>query len=146
MEAYRDRGQYRGSTAREEAAWLRKILTNTIVDHERRFLARRRDVSLECCLEGKMKDSSALLSAMALSDETQMDRLMQEEVSIQVAQALSRLPPLQYESIVRHHLEGEPVSSIARDLDSTVAAIAGHLRRGLAQLRRLLDTGGNRAS
>lgn len=146
LEACRDWDQYRGTTTREQAAWLRKILANTIVDHQRRFLGKGRDISLERSLEKVMDDSSVRLGAMAFSNETLIDRMVQEEVSIQVAQALSELPPLQYESIVRHHLEGEPVSAIAHDLDSTSAAIAGHLRRGLAQLRKRLDSSKSRAS
>ena len=140
-EAHRDWSQCRGKTTREQAAWLRKILAHNIVDLERRFLNKRRDVSLERSLEQAIEQSSRRLGAIALAEDVEcpLEHMVREEALLEVADVLAELPPLQYESIVRHHLEGQPVSAIADDLDCTVSSIAGHLRRGLAQLRKRLD-------
>ncbi len=141
LEAHRDWNQYRGKTTREQAAWLRKILVHNIVDLERRFLNKRRDVSLERSLEQAIEQSSRRLGAIALAGdvESPVEHIMREEALLEVADVLAELPRLQYESIVRHHLEGQPVSAIAGDLDCTVSSVAGHLRRGLAQLRKRLN-------
>lgn len=145
LKAYRDWDQYNGSTTGKQLRWLRRILANTLADFQRRFLTRQRDLALELSLEKILNDSAVLIGSLAFA-EAPVDQVTQEELSFRVAQALSELPELQYECIVRHHLEGEPVSAVACELELSVPAVAGHLRRGLAQLRKRLDTSGSRAS
>src|SRR5437868_10903834 len=47
LKAMENLGQYRGQTDAELAAWLRRILTNTIVEAVRGLEGAKRDVALE---------------------------------------------------------------------------------------------------
>jgi RNA polymerase sigma-70 factor (ECF subfamily) len=58
-----------------------------------------------------------------------------------LAEALSRLPEPQREAVILKHCQGWTLAAIAAHLDRTTAAVASLLRRGLAQLRGLLDKG-----
>ena len=58
---------------------------------------------------------------------------------IQIAGALASLPENQRRAIELHHLQGWTLAEIARDLETTKAAVAGLLHRGLKALRAGLE-------
>src|SRR5579859_3082473 len=61
LKATQNLGQYRGQSEAELAGWLRRILTNTLVDVVRELEGAKRDVGLECSLEASLAQSSARL-------------------------------------------------------------------------------------
>src|SRR5262245_15634632 len=58
LKAYKARPQFQGEEGPEVAAWLRRILTNTLIDAVRRYTSEGRDVALEQSLEKAVQDSS----------------------------------------------------------------------------------------
>ncbi len=56
------------------------------------------------------------------------------ETLAHLSMALAKLPPEQYQAIRHHYLEGLSYLETARQMDTTTAAVAGLIRRGLVTL------------
>src|SRR5688572_4853017 len=63
LRAHEKGEQFRGESDAERAAWLRRILANTLAEEVRRFGRQQRDVALEQSLEAALTASSARLEA-----------------------------------------------------------------------------------
>src|SRR4051794_35102763 len=63
MDAHRDERQFRGQTAAQRAAWLRRILANNLADVFKGQRREKRDVARERSLEQALAESSASLGA-----------------------------------------------------------------------------------
>jgi RNA polymerase sigma-70 factor (ECF subfamily) len=135
--AHQNREQFRGQTAAEQAAWLRRILANNLIDAARKYL---REVAVELALEAGIQESSARLEAwLAAEQSSPSERAGNEEQLLRLAAALARLPDDQRVVVEMHHLKQDAVADIARRLGKTEPAVAGLLRRGLKRLRELLQ-------
>jgi RNA polymerase sigma-70 factor, ECF subfamily len=79
-----------------------------------------------------------------LEDETDhataqpLGRLLNEELSTQVREAVLALPPLQREALVLFEYEGLSLNEIAQVTDSEVGAVKGRLFRARERLRSAL--------
>jgi RNA polymerase sigma-70 factor, ECF subfamily len=136
VKAYQHRDQFRGSSAGEQAAWLRCILANNLVDAARKY---QREVAVAVDVEQAVHDSSARLEAWLAADQASpSEHVVREEQLLRLALALASLPEEQRVVIELHHLHQDAVADIARKLEKTQAAVAGLLRRGLKKLRELL--------
>jgi RNA polymerase sigma-70 factor, ECF subfamily len=140
--AYVCREQFLGQTEGEWQAWLRQILANTLADAIRRFT--RKGGDLERSLHAALEQSSCRLETMLRDDgPSPFQQAAQREQEVRrvgrLAEALEQLEPDQRSAVELKHLQGLPVSEIQNILGKTEAAVAGLLRRGLAELRRLLD-------
>ncbi len=130
-------GGHRGETAAACAAWLRRILCNHLTDAVRAFNGGKRDITLERSFEAAMEASSAWVADLAGSSPS--GQAVQRERLELLAQALTQLPDDQRSAVELHHLQGLPSSVVAQQMEKTEAAVAGLLRRGLQQLRTLLQ-------
>ena len=142
LKAHQAGEQFRGTTAAEQAAWLRQILANTLANAIRDFARAKRDVALERSLETGLADSSARLEAwLVTSDPSPSQQAMRNEQLLQLAEQLAQLPEIQREVLLLRHCQGWSLSEIATHLGRTRAAVASLLRRGLQQLRGHLQKG-----
>ncbi len=122
------------------AAWLRRILANNLADEIRKLRAARRDVQRERPLEAAIHNSSLRLDAWLAADVSSPSAHVQrQEQALQLSTALAELPDAQREALVLRHLRGLSLAEIAEQMDRTHAAVAGLLKRGLKQLRTLLQ-------
>jgi RNA polymerase sigma-70 factor (ECF subfamily) len=136
VKAHQNRDQFRGGTAGEQAAWLRRILSNTLIDAARKF---GRQIDLEMPIEQQVAHSSARLEAWLAGEQpSPSDAAARQEQVLVLARALSQLPDDQRLAVELHHLRGLAVAEIAGLLERTEASVAGLLRRGLKRLRELL--------
>ena len=62
-------------------------------------------------------------------------RARRNETLARLTWALAELPPEQYQAIRLQYLEGLSQNETARQMETTIAAVAGLIRRGLASLR-----------
>ena len=139
LKAHQNLERFRGQTAAELAAWLRRILANTLTDAVREFDGPERDVAHERSLEQTIAASSARLDALLAGSGTSPSvGATREEDLARLATALAELPEDQRTAVELHHLQGCAVQEIAREMQRTEASVAGLLRRGLAQLREVL--------
>jgi RNA polymerase sigma-70 factor, ECF subfamily len=134
LKACANAADFRGTADAELAAWLRRILANTLADAARVFLGKQRDVTRERSLEVAVEDSSVWLDRVADSGG-QTERLQR------LLEALAELPEDQRRAVELHHLEGLAVATVAARMARTEAAIAGLLRRALRSLRATLTVG-----
>lgn len=138
LKAHQNADQFRGQSQGEMAAWLRRILANTMTDLLRKH---KYELAGPAPLEQSIEQSSARLEAWLHAEQSSpSEQAMRQENLIQLAEALAQLPTDQREAIEYHHLKGWPVNDIARHLERTEASVAGLLRRGLKRLRELLQS------
>ncbi len=139
LKAHQARDQFHGSSQAEMAAWLRKILANTLTDALRRFTTDARDIRQERSLEACLQESSSRLEEWLASEQSSPSQQAERhEQVVRIAEALAQLPQDQRWALQMKHLEGWSVEAIGRHLGRTEAGVAGLLRRGLKQLRQLL--------
>jgi RNA polymerase sigma-70 factor (ECF subfamily) len=140
LKAHRHKDDCRGQTEAEQAAWLRRILTNTLADAVRRFLqAQGRDVSREQPLDDRAADSSARLEAwLADGESSPSEQAARQEELFRLAGGLAALPDDQRQAVELRHLHGLSVGDVARNLGRSRASAAGLIRRGLETLRHHL--------
>lgn len=139
LEACQQQQQCRARTPVERFAWLRRILTNTVIDTVRRYARDKRDISREVDWEPEIRGSALRAESWLADQRSSPSQLLERrEDLVRLAEALYRLPEPQREAIVRFHLEGCSLSEVAEQMGRSSAAVAGLINRGLKQLRQLL--------
>src|SRR4051794_24104396 len=138
LKAHQGRDQFRGKCGREQAAWMRQILTNTMIDAVRK--ARPAEGPQERSLEEALQQSSRRLEAL-LQDRhpsvtAQGDR---HESLAGLARALSELPDDQRSAIELRYLQGLAIGEISQRMGRSSGSVGGLLQRGLRRLRELLQ-------
>jgi RNA polymerase sigma-70 factor (ECF subfamily) len=143
LEAHDKRDQFRGTTEGEWLAWLRGILAHNLADVLRAFKQKKRDVDLERSVEEAVGRSSLDLGGwFAAREPTPSQEAERHERAARVAEALALLPEPQRQALVLRYWEGQPLAEIARHMGRTPDAVASLLKRGLRQLRALLQDQG----
>lgn len=118
------------------AAWLRKILANTLADAVKHYERDCRDVRLELALGQKLDQSAAGFEQWLAADHTSpSERAEKNEELLRLVDALSALPTEMREVVTRKHCQGQSLAEIAAELGKTIPSVASLLRRGLEQLR-----------
>lgn len=139
-EAFEHREQFRGQTSEESGGWLRQMLAHNLADERRRFRAEKRDVNRERSLDAALDHSSMRLGAwLSFGQSSPSHKAMLHERAVQLASALEELPEAQRDAVVLRHCQGHLLLGIADKLNRTPAAVSGLLKRGLRQLRGILD-------
>ncbi len=140
LEAYQARGQLRGQTDAQKAAWLRRILVNNLADAFRKLRSAKRHIRLECSLEAALEQSSARLESLLASSQSSPSQQVAHQEDLQrLSHALALLSESQRQAVELHHLQGWTLQQTADELACSKAAVAGLLHRGLQKLRRLLE-------
>jgi RNA polymerase sigma-70 factor (ECF subfamily) len=136
LRAHQAQGQFRGTSTIEQAAWLRQIFANTLASAVRDHRRAGRDVALEQSLNR----SSARLEGWLAADQTPpVEAASRNERFLKLADRLAELPEVQREVLLLRYCEGWSVGAIADHLGRTRPSVASLLRRGLAELRELLQ-------
>lgn len=138
LHAVRDFAQFRGTSDRELAGWLREILAARLADLVRRYCGTQgRDVRLERTLQAELDQSSQVLDGGLVANfSSPSQQAARHEQAAWLAQALERLPEDYRAVLVLHHLEGCGFPEVARRLGRSVEAVKKVWARALARLRR----------
>jgi RNA polymerase sigma-70 factor (ECF subfamily) len=139
LQAHQHREQFRGQSQAELGGWLRAILANNLAEAVRRFGRQQRDVALERSLEVELEASSSRLEGwLADKGSSPMEQAIRHEQLLHLATALAQLPLDQQKAVELHHLRGQTLSEVAKEMQRSKEAVAGLLFRGIKKLRQLL--------
>ncbi len=115
LKAHQSLHQLRGRGEAEVAAWLRRILANTLTDALRQFGRDKRDVAREQALEAALEDSTASLQGLlGTAPPSPSQQAMRKEDLLRLARALEQLPEDQRAVVEGHHLQERPRSSFGQ--------------------------------
>jgi RNA polymerase sigma-70 factor (ECF subfamily) len=140
FEAHRDFHQFRGQSTGEFIAWLRRILINNLLRVvEQHLIAEKRDVRREVSLErmrtGIDQSTVRLESLLAASGASPSADAQRRERELQLADALTVLPPDYRDVIVLRHIEGLSFDDVALRMERTSGAVRMLWVRAIRQLR-----------
>lgn len=128
-------GELRDRSPGVLAAWLRKILANTLADTLKYYRRDRRDVDLERSLEADLDRSSSGLAACLAADQTSPSGAAQRnEELLNLANALADLPEAMRDVVILKHCGGQTMQQIA-DQFGRVPSQRGTLARTVASPR-----------
>ena len=135
--ALEKRDRFRGSDDAQRAAWLRTLLSHTLIDATRKL---DRAGGVARSLEAAIEQSSARLEAFLAADQTSPSGPVErQERLLRLADALAALPDDQRRAVELKHLQGLALVEVARRMGRSVPAVAGLLQRGLRALREDLE-------
>jgi len=144
LKATQNWDQFRGRDGPELACWLRRILSNALVDAVRELTGAKRDVARERSLEAELAQSSARLeSLLQASPSSPSAHLLRELDLLELSAALAQLPEDQRLALEMHYLQGCTIAAVAEQMNRTERSVAGLVRRGLQKLRELLAGDGD---
>lgn len=136
LDAHKDRASFRGEGEIEHRAWLRRLLACNLADALRAQGRAKRDAGRVRSLEASLCESSARLDHwLAVDQSSPSQKAERNELLVRLADALVRLPEDNRRALVMRHCQGASLAEISEALDRTPQAVAGLLKRGLAQLR-----------
>jgi RNA polymerase sigma-70 factor (ECF subfamily) len=132
--------QFRGTSEGELVAWLKRILSNRVVDAHRRHggggRALRHEASLDALID---RSSHALERLLPAGGPTPSHAAAARERGVLLAQALATLPPDQQEVVVLRSLHGRDWGDVGRLTGRTSDAARvmwGRAVRGLGRALR----------
>lgn len=139
LEAHCARDRFRGRTSGEQAAWLRQILLQNMLDMDRAFHRAKREVARERSLEAVFAESTARLEAcIAAAGSSPSERSLREERVLLLAEALDALPAEEQDVLIDRYCHGMTLSDIGGERGLSRNAVARLLNRGTLALRRKL--------
>ncbi|RUL88409.1 sigma-70 family RNA polymerase sigma factor [Tautonia sociabilis] len=138
LEAHRDFEQFRGTTEKEFAAWLRRILAANLANVIRHYFGtQRRDMNLERELIDSFSELSRVSDrGLMAQQETPSQHASRREQAVILAEALRDLSEDYREVIVLRHLEGMSFPEISKRMGRTEDSVKKLWARALARLRR----------
>jgi RNA polymerase sigma-70 factor (ECF subfamily) len=136
LSVYRKIADFQGDQT-QFLAWLRQIhernIQNAYRDHVQ---LQKRSVQREQTVDQTAWSVSQLAPSLTSSPS---QRLMMDERSVQLAAAIDQLTDEQATAIRLKFLEGCPVREVAHRMDRSVDAVGALIRRGLVQLKKILE-------
>ena len=144
LEAHRGFSAFRGQTEAEWLAWLRRILTHNATDFVRHYRGTekrqaRREIPLQISRGDRSRDFFFEPSAHA---ETPSELVMRHERDVQVAEAVTDLPPDYQEVIMLRNLQRLPFNEVARRMGRSRPAVQMLWMRALRKLHEVLGPTG----
>jgi RNA polymerase sigma-70 factor (ECF subfamily) len=140
LEAYRDFGQFRGSTEAELVCWLRRILATNLANLVGRYCGtQRRDVRREQALAEEFEPSSgACGGGLASPLSSPSHQAARHDQAAQLAGALEQLPGDYRQVLVLRHLEELSFAEVAARMGRSLDSVKNLWARALVRLRRQL--------
>jgi RNA polymerase sigma-70 factor (ECF subfamily) len=139
LEAQRHLSIFRGKSAGEMRAWLRKILECRLANIRRSYLATEmRAANREVTLDPSPAEPGALIGSLKSRAPSPSNHAVRNEWSTALEQALTRLPERYRQAVAWQHIEQLSWDEIGRRMGCTGDAARKIWSRAIQQLRREL--------
>lgn len=139
LEAHRGLANFRGESEAEWLAWLRRILAHNAADYVRRFHGvEKRRVGREVSLQAS-DDSERGDLDLDGHVETPSQLVMQKELQLQVADALTQLSEDHQEVIILRNMQRLPFDEVAERMGRTRPATQMLWMRAIKKLQEVLQ-------
>jgi RNA polymerase sigma-70 factor (ECF subfamily) len=136
MNAVRAFGQFRGSSEPEFSAWIKKLHANNLRDVLRKHVVSgKRAIQHEVRFDDGEDTATFYWNEPSDPGSTPSKKAIHGENTLRLSELMESLPESQREAVRMRHLQGRPLAEIAKELDRSVAATAGLIKRGVAALR-----------
>jgi RNA polymerase sigma-70 factor, ECF subfamily len=132
LKAHEHFDQFRGRSEAELTAWLRRILSNAMIDALRRLKCEPR------VLQAVEQSSSQLEALLTASGATPGEQTIRQEELERLAQALELLSEEQRTAVQLQQIQDYSVEDIAKIMNKSKTAVGGLLKRGMRRLRELM--------
>ena len=140
LKAFQGFGEFRGESEPELAAWLRRILRNSLANLERTFRTDGRRAALERSLDDTLQRSSFALNGLLPAPGPSPSRgAQQRELGVLMADALAGLRPDDGKVVVLRSLKGLNWQEVGHHMDRTPDAARVLWGRALRRLGALLE-------
>lgn len=127
---------FHGTSEPEFSAWIKRIHRNTVADVLRRHSrGEKRSIKRERRLDDTDGTASICVHEPVADQTSPSQKAIQGENALRLARVLQSLPLAQRDAIRLRYLEAWPVERIAEELERSLAATAGLIKRGLKALR-----------
>ncbi len=134
LEAHAAREPFSGRSDLETLGYLRRALSNNLIDATRKFARDRADVAQDDC-----GHSSVRMADWLAADHTSpSERAARNEAFERLAGALAELPDAQRVAVEMRYLQKLKVADIARLMDRSEGAVSLLLHRAVSALRDVL--------
>ncbi|TWU00973.1 sigma-70 family RNA polymerase sigma factor [Stieleria varia] len=139
LDAWRGQTGFRGSTHAERLAWLRVILTRTMMRQRRDCLAtEKRGMGREKTLQAAVDRDSIQLEQLAVGKEPDPQSVADRaEQTLRLAATLEKLSPEHRTVLTLRHIDGLSHDEIAERMGKTSAAVRMLWIRALEKLKQL---------
>jgi RNA polymerase sigma-70 factor (ECF subfamily) len=118
-------------------SFLRRALSNNLIDAIRKFGRSHGEVSLDVLVASSVR----MVNWLAADDTSPSERAVRNDNFARLADGLAQLPDAQRIAVELRYLQGWKMIEIARELGKSEDAVAQLLRRGVAALREKLGDG-----
>jgi len=139
LEAHRGLPNFRGQTEGEWLAWLRRILSHNAADFIRQYRGGKRAVRREVRLQGRGTDASEFDIDPSDPGPSPSQVVQQREREIEVAEALTKLPPDYQEVIILRNLQRLSFNDVADRMGRSRPAVQMLWMRSLKKLHEVLS-------
>ena len=131
---------FRGKGEPEFTGWIRQIFNNYLVDLLRKHHGHKRNVRLEQSLFSHQSESAVLWLGEPTDHQQNSPSapVMLGEQALILAAAIDSLAKSQAEAIRLRYFAELPIKDVAEKMNTSIATVAGLLRRGVDGLRERL--------
>jgi RNA polymerase sigma-70 factor (ECF subfamily) len=139
VEAWKDLDRILALDVEGRKRWLRRMLLNNLREEIDRYLTDKRNVHRELSLDAAAAESSCRIDkSLAADDASPSDQLAQQELELQIVEALAQLDVRQRKALILQKYHRWTLAEIAEHLGCTTGAVAGLHAAGLKKLRQYL--------
>ncbi len=120
--------------------WLRQAALHTLLDMERDLRRKKRDWRRRAYISGSSGIRVCASFRSGVPSPSSIES--RNEAIAALRRSLNDLNPHQAKALELHHLRGLTIDETAQEMDRTVSAIQGLLRRGMNAIRRKMRYAG----
>jgi RNA polymerase sigma-70 factor (ECF subfamily) len=132
--------KFRGQTEADLACWLRRILTQCLVDLVRRYRSASRQIAREQALDELLDRSALALGALVAQSSSGSSLPRGRDAGVLLAEALAELNEDQRQVITLRNLQQLDWNQVASKMGRTPDAVRMLWVRALKRLRPLIES------